>query len=1286
VTSFKAPVVASAEAKAAETPRQRRASPPTPGPVPLSPGVVGAPAGTPLFPPESSLLHRAALAATPLSRAPARTTPTSGPSSLAAPYTLRRPPHTALGDGAPSGEALGYTTARGTWLATSNPLVALHEAVHREQFARGEAQRGPPYAPRQQLEAEARDTSQRRQAGILAPSTLAAAPNLRLSFTGDVVPLSSKLLGGDPILEQINQDDHHMLSVRGWMHRGDHVRKIQEALLQLGYELPEFGADGHYGDETANAVRAFQRDNGLGAEDGGQAGAGIDGILGAQTLRRLDLRVDVDSQLRPPTASGVRATHLLFEVPVTAEMVSWTSAQFLHHSLSYAFGITTAEAARLDELGWRFTSSGTDTEIEVVPDDRDVERGHRTLFMPRDDYEGVRGRIRADLNRPDGPSAQAQVEASYFDIQGTEELHTLTQQIEDKLRQLAGYRLAASLASGELDDFVQRTEAELDDLIARRNALLSRHGFTVESWEQAQQQFIDTFERFAATVALELLADNETRARMEANRYDSPQQVEALQAALLQVAPHWTAADTHFWQGISSEYTPNHDPDLVRSSSDLAEYVHGSPLSDYDEYDRADDIVRFSQRWRTERHASNTYFQQTYDAEVQAVEALAARAQQFPILAYPELNLRRHLTEFTSGGTSALLSAVRDAIGGPGEGVLGSIAATRERLASEPGKIWSLPPVIAAAQRRLGIREGSVHATVIREEQQRREDNAFWTDLGLAALGIGLGLAALASGPVGWFALAGSIGVGLVDLSIQYDRIATARDAHNAAIDPQDALSTVAPSWFWFGVSLVSLGLDVGAAAKLLGLFPELSRAARTGEELTELTQDAIDQTRRALTSELAGAVGDNATTIARSLDDLDDTEALVRSAAFAQRAGLLARVSADPAAMARLASALDSDDLVAALVRLERAADPDLFATVLHNLAAPNAHFVTQFHEVVRASEVGRYAELSQDLYREVLSNPHVQRVVLDHIDEPTTINRLWREWQGYAARPAGSTANLPFHRYLASRGFATSLERTSESLVARFGAVFDTLGPLARNRQVLRTTESRLLDAFDAGNQLPPRVQQALGELLNEDLIGSAATVEAARQRIVSRMNSVLAQHMDGVDDYQRVLDLISQPASRGSIGEQFAAALDLIPGLRSARRAVIDLTHTTIPALQGRSRIIIDRFINGDDILAEIKVGSSFDEAQLDLYKAVYDNQVQLESTLRAAGIESGSIDRVIYQVLPGPSNATTVVEPATHAQRIWDAMVTKGMSRYGEVRYLARDGTRWSISIDGAVRLP
>lgn len=43
--------------------------------------------------------------------------------------------------------------------------------------------------------------------------------------------------------------------------KGPEVREMQERLLALGYELPKYGADGHFGDETRAALKEYADDN-----------------------------------------------------------------------------------------------------------------------------------------------------------------------------------------------------------------------------------------------------------------------------------------------------------------------------------------------------------------------------------------------------------------------------------------------------------------------------------------------------------------------------------------------------------------------------------------------------------------------------------------------------------------------------------------------------------------------------------------------------------------------------------------------------------------------------------------------------------------------------------------------------------------------------------------------------------------------------------------------------------------------------------------------------------------
>jgi len=94
---------------------------------------------------------------------------------------------------------------------------------------------------------------------------------------GDKHDLTSTGLMADPKLESVF-DAEAIVKIP---HHGEHVRKIQQALLDLGIELKEHGADSFYGSETHDAVVEFQQRAGMSENE-------WDGIVGRKTLGLLD--------------------------------------------------------------------------------------------------------------------------------------------------------------------------------------------------------------------------------------------------------------------------------------------------------------------------------------------------------------------------------------------------------------------------------------------------------------------------------------------------------------------------------------------------------------------------------------------------------------------------------------------------------------------------------------------------------------------------------------------------------------------------------------------------------------------------------------------------------------------------------------------------------------------------------------------------------------------------------------------------------------------------------------
>lgn len=62
--------------------------------------------------------------------------------------------------------------------------------------------------------------------------------------------------------------------------KGPMVTRLQKDLLAAGEKLPRFGADGHFGDETKDAVKSLQR----------KAGIAVDGIVGPNTRDAIEKR------------------------------------------------------------------------------------------------------------------------------------------------------------------------------------------------------------------------------------------------------------------------------------------------------------------------------------------------------------------------------------------------------------------------------------------------------------------------------------------------------------------------------------------------------------------------------------------------------------------------------------------------------------------------------------------------------------------------------------------------------------------------------------------------------------------------------------------------------------------------------------------------------------------------------------------------------------------------------------------------------------------------------------
>ena len=139
-----------------------------------------------------------------------------------------------------------------------------------------------------------------RKADKVAASILTASPTVSPVLTGNAIQsvgenatqfarlqrtigdghdLQSPRFAGDQVLEACF-DNERLLRIGD---RGTSVAKVQQALIDADFPLPEFGADGIFGSETKTAVENFQRASGL-------TDRNVDGVIGPTTMGLLDKR------------------------------------------------------------------------------------------------------------------------------------------------------------------------------------------------------------------------------------------------------------------------------------------------------------------------------------------------------------------------------------------------------------------------------------------------------------------------------------------------------------------------------------------------------------------------------------------------------------------------------------------------------------------------------------------------------------------------------------------------------------------------------------------------------------------------------------------------------------------------------------------------------------------------------------------------------------------------------------------------------------------------------------
>ena len=185
--------------------------------------------------------------------------------------------------------------------------------------------------------------------------------------------LTSQLFAGDPILEAV-ADDQARIS-RTQNRKGEHVRKIQEVLLLRNPGvLPQFGADGTYGDETAEAVVEFKI-NELGVPP-----AEVIDDVGPRTVIRLDeIQAAAEQPVPPPPPPPPPPAFVRRDIWTLQTDANWHPIV-----LAYARAVRTMQSRPItDPTSWAFQAAihGSFSPSPAGARWNDCQHGH-WFFLP----------------------------------------------------------------------------------------------------------------------------------------------------------------------------------------------------------------------------------------------------------------------------------------------------------------------------------------------------------------------------------------------------------------------------------------------------------------------------------------------------------------------------------------------------------------------------------------------------------------------------------------------------------------------------------------------------------------------------------------------------------------------------------------------------------------------------------------------------------------------------------------------------------------------------------------
>jgi hypothetical protein len=432
------------------------------------------------------------------------------------------------------------------------------------------------------------------------------------------------------------------------------------------------------------------------------------------------------------------------------------------------------------------------------------------------------------------------------------------------------------------------------------------------------KRFLTLFEDIAVAKAFQMLDDNKKLLESEQKRYQNLLEVYKLFSFIKGYKPKYHEIDKIRAKGISEYFKKNVDDAAwddklvallaISGGGFLAQLYNNRDniealvkLIEDKDPEKVIDVISGIELFKEEKdfwknpskaklkvigptHRSkvsqaNTFMQQASRMDFQTnTELRTEGGKEFPILADLSIDYRVTFSAPFYKLQKIVLDVIAEKISNNDK--------LRGILTSSPKKVWNLTGVLAAVKNDYQIVQGSNSDLIINDHVNDLEKSDMWESLGLAALGVVLGLLGFvtfgATTYIGASLIVLSIGVSAIGLFTEIKNYKFESAAYDTAIGTATELSDKSPSIFGIIMAAIGLGLDIGgflpaanaglkvlvrgteeilatqAIAEMKVLFKQLSKklAAREAAHITAEEIKVIDKEIKELAEQLYDFVG----------------------------------------------------------------------------------------------------------------------------------------------------------------------------------------------------------------------------------------------------------------------------------------------------------------------------------------------------------------------------------------------------------------------------------------------